>query len=163
MIAQIPILAVSSSGEIFDRCRFFRTKCIYMHLEYLNLTRIKSSNVLNILPDHLASTMRMCASVAHSSGSAFKASFYAKVHRLSCFSLNWPPDPVLGHVLNVPTIVSGLHSAVLSSTSDPPDLILSTLNKYKLRNRSLLPKSRERSIRQGGRMGDKYRRYKTCH
>ena len=34
---------------------------------------------------------------------------------------------------------------------------------HNLRNRSLLPKSRGRSIRQGGRMGDNYRRYKTCH
>ena len=163
MIAQIPILAVSLPSEIFDRCRFLSPKCIYMHVKYLNLSSIKLCKTLNILSDHLASNMRMCASVVHSLGSACKASFYTKVHRLSCFGMNWPPGPVLGHVLKVPTIVSGLHSAVLFSTSDPPDSILSTLNKYKPRNRSLLPKSRERSIRQGGRLGDKYRRYKTCH
>ena len=37
---------------------------------------------------------------------------------------------------------------------DPSVSYLSTLNKYNLRNRSLSSKSRERSIRQGGRMGD---------
>jgi hypothetical protein len=31
------------------------------------------------------------------------------------------------------------------------------------RSRSLSSKSRERSVRQGGRTGDKYRRYQTCH
>jgi hypothetical protein len=163
MIAQIPILAISLPGEIFDHCKFLCSKCIYLHFKNINIPSIKLRKILNILPDHLASAMRMCVSVVHSSGSAFKASFHTKVHRLSCFGLNWPPGPVLGHVLKVSTIVSGLHSAVLFSTSDPPDSILSTLNKHNLRNRSLLPKSRERSIRQGGRLGDKYRRYKTCH
>ena len=163
MIAQIPILTVSLPGQIFDRCRLLCLKCIYMHLKYLNLSRIKLVEALNILPDHLALTMRMWASSVHGLGSACKVSSYEKAHWCSCFVMNWPPDSVSGHTFEVSTVNLELHSSVLSSTSDPPDSILSTLNKYKLRNRSLLPKSRERSIRQGGRMGDNYRRYKTCH
>ena len=163
MIAQIPILAVSLPSEIFDRCRFFSLKCIYMHSRYLNLSRIKSSKVLNILPDHLASNVRMCASVVHSLGSACKASFYEKAHWYNCFGMNWPPGSVSDVTSKVFPVGQGVHSVVLCSTSDPPDSNLSTLNKHNLRNRSLLPKSRERSIRQGGRLGDKYRRYKTCH
>ena len=163
MIAQIPILTVSLPSEIFDYCRFLRQKCIYMHFKYLNLSRIRLCKVLIILPEYLASAMRMCASGVHGSGSACKATFNIKAHWYSYFGMNWPPGSLVGHTFKVSTVISGLHSAVLSSTSDPPGSILSTLNKYKLRNRSLLPKSRERSIRQGGRMGDKYRRYKTCH
>jgi hypothetical protein len=160
MIAQIPILAVSLPGEIFDCCKFLCSKCIFVHFKNFNIAIIRLHKVLNILPDHLASIMRMCASGAHGLGSACKASFY---HWYSCFGMNWPPGPLPTHTKKVSTAISGLHSAVLSSTSDPPGSILSTLNKYNLRNRSLLPRSRERSIRQGGRMGDKYRRYKTCH
>jgi hypothetical protein len=138
MIAQIPILAVSLPSEIFDLCRFSRTKCIYMHFKYLNLTRIKSSKVLNVLLDHLSSTMRMCASGVHGLVSVCKATINIKAHWYSCFGMILPPDLVPTHTFKVSTVISGLHSAVLSSTSDPPDSNLSTLNKYNLRNRPFL-------------------------
>ena len=163
MIAQIPILAVSLPDEIFDRCRFFRIKCIYVHFKNLNLARIRLCKVLNILPNHLASVMRMWASGVHGSGSVCKATINIKAHWYSCFGMNWPPGSLACHAFQVPTVISGVHSTGICSTCDPPDSNLSTLNKYNLRNRSLSSKSRERSIRQGGRMGDKYRRYKTCH
>jgi hypothetical protein len=37
-----------------------------------------------------------------------------------------------------------------------------TLTQSNIRNRPFINPSRGRSIRQGGRMGDKHRRYKTC-
>ena len=84
-------LAISLPSEIFDRCRFSRTKCIYMHFKYLNLTRIKSSKVINFLLDHLSSTMRMCASGVHGLVSVCKATINIKAHWYSYFRMNWPP------------------------------------------------------------------------
>ena len=37
------------------------------------------------------------------------------------------------------------------------------LTYFNLKNRPSMNPSRGRSIRQGGRLGDTYRRYKTCH
>jgi hypothetical protein len=160
MMAHIPILTVSLAGKVSDGWLNLSTKCIFMHFKSLNYSKIRISMILYILSDHVAPNMRMCASGVHGLGSACKASFY---NWCSCFGMNWPPGSVPDVTSKVFPDGQGVHSVVLCSTSDPPDSNLSTLNKYKLRNRSLLPKSRERSIRQGGRMGDKYRRYKTCH
>jgi len=162
MIAQIPILTVSLPGKTSDSWLTLSSNCILMHFKNLNLASIRLCEVLNILPDHLASAMRMWASGVHGLCSACKAKFNLKAHWYCCFGMNWPPGSVSDFTSKVFPVGQGVHSVVLCSTSDPPDSNLSTLNKYKLRNRSLLPKSRERSIRQGGRMGDKHRRYKTC-
>ena len=44
---------------------------------------------------------------------------------------------------------------LLNTSTDSPDSNYKTLNNLNKRNRSLVPKSRERSHRQGGRWGDK--------
>ena len=44
---------------------------------------------------------------------------------------------------------------LLDRSTDSPDSNYKTLNNLNKRNRSLIPKSRERSHRQGGRWGDK--------
>ena len=44
---------------------------------------------------------------------------------------------------------------LLNGSTDPSDSNSKTLNNLNKRNRSLIPKSRERSHRQGGRWGDK--------
>ena len=44
---------------------------------------------------------------------------------------------------------------LLNRSTDSPDSNYKTLNNLNKRNRSLIPKSRERSHRQGGRWGDK--------
>ena len=162
MIAQIPILVVSLPGKISHCGISMSTNCIYMHFKYSFFDRSRFRKILDILSDHIASIMRICASGFHDFCSACKTSFYEKGHLFTCFGMDWPPGAVPGDASNVFPVSSGLHSVVLCSASDPPDSNLSTLIIYKLRNRSLLPKSRERSIRQGGRMGDKHRRYKTC-
>ena len=47
------------------------------------------------------------------------------------------------------------------SPGDPPGTVMHQSKQQK--NRSFHNPSRGRSIRQGGRMGDNYRRYQTCH
>ena len=54
-----------------------------------------------------------------------------------------PPDKPPGYRL------------LLNRSTDSPDSNSKTLNNLNQRNRSLIPKSRERSHRQGGRWGDK--------
>ena len=109
-----------------------------MHLKFLNLTRIKSSMVINFLLDHLSSTMRMCASGVHGWVSVCKATINIKAHWYSYFPMNWPPGSFAGHTFQIPTVISGLHSTGICCSCDPPDSNLSTFNKYKLRNRPFL-------------------------
>ena len=61
-------------------------------------------------------------------------------HDIAC---NEPPDKPPGYRL------------LLNRPTDSPDINSKTLNNLNKRNRSLIPKSRERSHRQGGRWGDK--------
>ena len=61
-------------------------------------------------------------------------------HDIAC---NEPPDKPPGYRL------------LLNGSTDSPDSNYKTLNNLNKRNRSLIPKSRERSHRQGGRWGDK--------
>ena len=91
------------------------------------------------------------------------ALFYEKVLLRVHYAVNRPP--ILGPCIlyRVPIILRCLYLLCLCCTNDPPGPHFSPFHKSKLRNRSLLPKSRGRSIRQGGRLGDTYRRYKTCH
>ena len=60
-------------------------------------------------------------------------------HDIAC---NEPPDKPPGYRL------------LLNRPTDSPDINSKTLNNLNKRNRSLIPKSRERSHRQGGRWGD---------
>ena len=89
--------------------------------------------------------------------------FYEKVLLRAHFAVNEPPGLGPCNLYRVPTILRRFYLLCLCCTNDPPGSHFSPFHKSKLRNRSLLPKSRGRSIRQGGRLGDTYRRYKTCH
>ena len=60
-------------------------------------------------------------------------------HDIAC---NEPPSKPPGYRL------------LLNKSTDSPDSNYKTLNNLNKRNRSLIPKSRERSHRQGGRWGD---------
>jgi hypothetical protein len=53
------------------------------------------------------------------------------------------------------------YNCMYGSLGDPPGTVVQQSKKQK--NRPFYNPSRGRSIRQGGRMGDNYRRYKTCH
>ena len=68
---------------------------------------------------------------------------------------NWPPG--VGHDIacnETPDKPPG-YRLLLNGSTDLPDSNSKTLNNLNKRNRSLIPKSRERSHRQGGRWGDK--------
>ena len=100
-------------------------------------------------------------SVACSLGTGFRSAGFVPPNRSSV--QKWPPGIGCEPVCQAPPGKPTGYSLLVNRSKDPPDINSTTLNKYKLRNCSLLPKSRERSIRQGGRMGDNYRRYQTCH
>ena len=89
--------------------------------------------------------------------------FYEKVLLRAHFSVKKPPGLGPCNLYRVPTILRRFYLLCLCCTNDPPGPHSSPFHKSNLRNRSLLSKSRGRSIRQGGRLGDTYRRYKTCH
>ena len=91
------------------------------------------------------------------------ALFYEKVLLRAHFAVKKPPGLGPCNLYRVPIILKCFYLLCLYCTDDPPGTQFSPFQKSKLRNRSLLSKSRERSDRQGGRMGDTYRRYKTCH
>ena len=91
------------------------------------------------------------------------ALFYEKVLLRAHFAVKKPPGLGPCNLYRVPTILRRFYLLCLCCTNDPPWPNFLPFNKSKLRNRSLLLKSRERSDRQGGRLGDKHRRYKTCH
>jgi len=91
------------------------------------------------------------------------ALFYEKVLLRAHFAVNEPPGLGPCTLYRVPIILRCFYLLCLYCTDDPPGTQFSPFQKSKLRNRSLLSKSRERSDRQGGRLGDKHRRYKTCH
>jgi len=91
------------------------------------------------------------------------ALFYEKVLLPAHFAVNKPPGLGRYSLYRIPIIPRCFYLLCLCCTNDPPWPNFLPFNKSKLRNRSLLLKSRERSDRQGGRLGDKHRRYKTCH
>ena len=85
------------------------------------------------------------------------------------YRLGLPPDKNVGcsSLLNLPTGRSDppdkeiTYNCMIGSPGDPPGTVVQQSKKQK--NRPFYHPSRGRSIRQGGRMGDNYRRYKTCH
>ena len=90
------------------------------------------------------------------------ALFYEKVLLRAHFAVKKPPGLGPCNLYKVPIILRCFYLLCLCCTNDPPGPKFSPFHKSKLRNRSLLSKSRGRSIRQGGRTGDKHRRYQTC-
>jgi hypothetical protein len=74
-----------------------------------------------------------------------------KHHRFAC-------NECLVSIVEV--FVKALHQSVNLALGFSKRIITTHFN---LKNRPSINPSRGRSIRQGGRMGDTYRRYKTCH
>jgi hypothetical protein len=85
------------------------------------------------------------------------------------YRLGLPPDKNVGcsSLLNLPTGRSDppdkeiTYNCMNGSPGDPPGTVVQQSKKQK--NRPLHNPSCGRSDRQGGRAGDNYRRYKTCH
>jgi hypothetical protein len=113
------------------------------------------------------------------------AKYYATAHSSylsrSCRSCSWlhgspptcriglPPDKNVGHpsLVNLPVGRDDppdkeiTYNCMNGSPGDPPGSFVHQSKQQK--NRSFHNPSRGRSIRQGGRLGDNYRRYITCH
>ena len=68
---------------------------------------------------------------------------------------NWSPGIGCEPVWQAPPDKPPGYRLLVHRSKDPPDINSKTLNNQNRRNRSLVPKSRERSCRQGGRWGDK--------
>ena len=98
--------------------------------------------------------------IAGSSGTGFRFVGFVPPNRSSV--QNWPPGIDCDPVCKVPPDKPPGYRLLVHRSTDPPDINSTTLNNLNRRNRSLVPKSRERSDRQGGRWGDKHRRYITC-
>ena len=67
----------------------------------------------------------------------------------------WPPGKGCNSVRKVPPDKPPGYWLLVGGSNAPPDSNSKILNNLNMRNRSLIPKSRERSDRQGGRWGDK--------
>jgi hypothetical protein len=106
------------------------------------------------------------------------AKYYATAHSSylsrSYRSCSWlhgslPTDKNVGHpsLVNPPVGRDDppdkeiTYNCMNGSPGDPPGSVVQQSKKQK--NRSFHNPSRGRSIRQGGRLGDNYRRYKRCH
>jgi hypothetical protein len=85
------------------------------------------------------------------------------------YRLGLPPDKNVGHpslvILPVgrddPPDKEITYNCMNGSPGDPPGTVVQQSKQQK--NRPFHNPSRGRSVRQGGRTGDNYRRYKTCH
>ena len=104
----------------------------------------------NWLKWHIAKQVN---SFAGSSGRGFRCAGSAPPTRSTL--QGWPPG--VGHDIacNAPPDKPTGYRLLLNRSTDSPDSNYKTLNNLNKRNRSLIPKSRERSHRQGGRWGDK--------
>jgi hypothetical protein len=106
------------------------------------------------------------------------ARYYATVPSLHSDRSYWsseqlhgglPTDKNVGHpsLVNLPTGRNDppdkeiTYNCMNGSPGDPPGTVVQQ-SKQQM-NRPFHNPSRGRSIRQGGRLGDNYRRYKTCH
>lgn len=67
----------------------------------------------------------------------------------------WPPGKGCNSVCKVPPDKPPGYWLLVGGSNAPPDSNSKILNNLNMRNRSLIPKSRERSDRHGGRWGDK--------
>jgi len=128
---------------------------IYIHVLLPNPFKYSSPWLFHIRHNVALGIRYICKSCA--------ALFYEKVLLRAHFAVNEPPGLGPFTLYRVPIILRCFYLLCLYCTDDPPGTQFSPFHKSKLRNRSLLSKSRERSDRQGGRLGDKHRRYKTCH
>ena len=168
MSPQQSLHMLSGHGRTSRNQTYKRSACYSLHSNARQCLNIESyygrwfappdSQLANWLNRHRP---KQIGSIAGSLSAGFRSAGFVPPNRSSV--QKWPPGIGCEPVCQAPPDKPPGYSLLVNRSKDPPDINSTTLNKYKLRNCSLLPKSRERSIRQGGRMGDNYRRYKTCH
>lgn len=96
---------------------------------------------------------KQIGSIAGSSGTGFRS--VGSVPPIRSSARNWPPGISSDPVCKVPPDKPPGYWLLAGGSNALPDSNSKILNNLNMRNRSLIPKSRERSCRQGGRWGDK--------
>ena len=148
------------------------TNCYAMHIYDLDrgYTRVNTPSTKSKAKHVLGcGTVRCYATVP----SSFSSRSYWSCSRLHgsppTYRLGLPPDKNVGcsSLLNLPVGRDDppdkeiTYNCMNGSPGDPPGTVVQQSKKQK--NRPFHNPSRGRSVRQGGRAGDNYRRYKTCH
>jgi hypothetical protein len=149
-----------------------RTNCYAMHIYamYRSYTGVNTPSTASKAKHASAGcTAKYYATVP---GSCSDRSYwsYSRLHgSLPTYRLGLPPDKNVGHpsLVNLPVGRDDppdkeiTYNCMNGSPGDPPGTVVHQSKQQK--NRPFRNPSRGRSIRQGGRMGDNYRRYIICH
>ena len=162
-MSQLPPQEASFSYRTAYAYAFLSKFSTDMHInyqKYINILLFSSPKYSRLRYFHIRHNVTLDINYICKSCAAL---FYEKVLLRAHFAVNRPPGSGRFSVYRIPVTQRCFYLLCLCCTNDPPDPHFSPFHKSKLRNRSLLPKSRGRSIRHGGRLGDTYRRYKTCH
>ena len=162
MIAQTPLINSRSLDRPFYCNVHLVTNCMYMHHKNTCMFQLRLYSTFIILADWMPYIWGIFTSTISRFCSSCTALFCDEFYRHTYFRVNWPPGSEPGRLQKFFFTNRGVYSELFCCASDPPDSKLSTLNKYKLRNRSLLLKSCERSIRQGGRLEDNHKEITKC-
>jgi len=163
MTAHLPLLTIGLLDRTHNYSINISNICTLLHLFDSYLFQIKTHLILNILPNRASFILGIHASTIRGFCRSCRALFYRKSHYHSCHCMYYPTGSKAGSIENFFPEIRGIYSLLLRSANDHPNSNFSTLNNHNLKNRPFINPSRGRSIRQGGRLGDTYRRYKTCH
>jgi hypothetical protein len=159
MTAHLPLQTIGLLDRTHNYSINNSNMCTLMHLFDSYLSQIRTHLILNILSSRASSILGMHASTIRGFCRSCKALFYRKAHCHSCYCMNYPTDSMAGSIEKFFPEIRGIYSLLLRSANDLPNSNFSTLNNHNLKNRPFINPSRGRSIRQGGRLGDTYRRY----
>ena len=159
MTAHLPLLTIGLLDRTHNYSINISNICTLLHLFDSYLFQIKTHLILNILPNRASFILGIHASTIRGFCRSYRALIYRKAHYHSCYCMNYPTDSMAGGIEKFFPEIRGIYSLPLRSANDHPNSNFSTLNNHNLKNRPFINPSRGRSIRQGGRLGDTYRRY----
>ena len=159
MTAHLPLLTIGLLDSTHNYSINISNICTLLHLFDSYLSQIKTHLILNILPNRASFILGIHASTIRGFCRSCRALFYRKANCHSCYGMNYPPGSKAVGIERFFPEIRGIYSLLLRSANDLPDSNFSTLNNRNLKNRPFINPSRGRSIRQGGRLGDTYRRY----
>jgi hypothetical protein len=149
-----------------------RTNCYVMHADAISISHTGDRSPSNApTMKHVSGygTAKYYATVPSPCSSRLYLSSEQLHGSPPTYRLGLPPDKntECSSLLNLPTGRDDppdkelTYNFMNGSPGVPPGTVVQQSKKQK--NRPFHNPSRGRSIRQGGRMGDNYRRYKTCH
>ena len=160
MSPQQSLLMLSMHDRVGHNQTYQRSVCNSQHSNARQCHDIKSYYGRWFAPPDSQSTNwlnrhrpKPIGSIAGSLGTGFRYTGSVPPTRSSV--QNWPPGIGCEPVWQAPPDKPPGYRLLVYRSKDPSDINSTTLNNQNRRNRSLIPKSRERSCRQGGRWGDK--------